>query len=58
MNTRLGPGRPTVAHDALQAIAAPSSHSQLWEKVAGKASGGLKLIEFCIASLMPVKSVE
>jgi hypothetical protein len=39
-------------------MAVPSSHPQLRGKVAGKASGGLKLMEFCIASLMPVKSVE
>jgi hypothetical protein len=58
MDTRLGPERPAVAQDSLQAMAVPSSHSQLWGKFAGKDSGGLKLIEFCIASLMPVKSTE
>ena len=35
MKTRLGPGRLTVAHDSLQAMAVPSSHSQLWGKPAG-----------------------
>src|SRR5262249_49309470 len=43
---------------ALQAMALPSSHSQLRGKVAGKDSGGLKFIEFCIVPLMPVKSGE
>src|SRR5438128_4272588 len=58
MKTRFGPGRPTAAQDSAQEMAAPSSHSQLWGKFAGKESWGLKLIEFCIEFLMPVVSAE
>jgi hypothetical protein len=49
MNRRLGPGRPTVAHDSVQLIDVPSSHSQLCGKLTGNPSGGAKLIALCIA---------
>ena len=54
MNMRLGPGRPTVAHDSLQVIGVSSSHSQLRGKLAGKVNGGPKLVALCIACCMPL----
>jgi hypothetical protein len=56
MKTRFGPGRPAVAHETVQGIDLPSSHSQLRGKVAGKLSGGLKLIEFSMELSMPAAS--
>jgi hypothetical protein len=53
MKTRLGAGRPAVAQDSLQAINVPSSHSQLWGKLAGKVNAGAKVIELCIEFWMP-----
>jgi hypothetical protein len=56
MKTRLGPGRPAAAHDSVHAIDIPSSHSQLWGKLAGKVSAGIKAMELCIEFRMPVAS--
>jgi hypothetical protein len=56
MNMRLGPGRPTVAHDPLQVIGVPSLHSQLRGNPAGKLNGGEKLIALCIACCMALVS--
>jgi hypothetical protein len=55
--TRFGPNRPAAAHDSVHAIAVMSSHSQLWGKLGGKVSAGVKLVEVCIELWMPAVSV-
>lgn len=57
MDRRLGPGRPTAAHDSVHDIRVPSSHPQLCGKLAGKLSAGAKLIALCIEFRMPVVSI-
>src|SRR5215469_9329332 len=50
---RLGLARPSVAQDSLHPIGVPSSHSQVWLKLAGNDNAGVKLIALCIELCIP-----
>jgi pimeloyl-ACP methyl ester carboxylesterase len=46
-------GDLSVAHDWLHTIGVPSSHSQVWVKLAGNDNAGAKLIALCIELCIP-----